>query len=355
MVIQSHDEHKARFLATPVVGALICLSLAFLLVRGHLGFNVEGGFWERSGLYLLLSFILPFLICHTLACGFTWGTFQRASRLPFFITVTLGLALSLYRTVISPRVSDFLPLMLAIGGAFGGMLLFTCRTTGLVEVNAPPSDHVRTAVAEKHQFPPNMHRSGLLVKRTFDISLSLVGLVLSLPLWFPLALAILLEDPGPPFFAKICVTKGGKGFKQLKFRSMVMGAEGKTGPVLATERDPRMTRIGRLMRKTALDELPQLINILKGDMSFVGPRPQRTILVHEHLKGIPEYALRHSIRPGLTGLAQVYGTYYVTPRQKLRYDLVYLEKQSFGLDVKLMLLSFWISLRGRWVSARRKV
>ena len=353
-MIGIHANGNARTSAAGV-GALVCIFLLLLLSSKHPGFSPPGQPWGRYAKYLILSAVLPVLIYHTLIHRFPWTTFQRTSRLAFLFAITLNLGLTLYRLVLLPGGAGFLGFSLTIAGSFGGMLLVTWRTTGLVEINAPPPDHVRTAVAGQHRFPANMRRAGSLIKRTFDISLSLVGLILSFPLWFLLSLAIWLEDPGPLFFAKVCVTKGGEGFKQLKFRSMVKGAEKKTGPVLATERDPRMTRIGTFLRKTALDELPQLINILKGDMSFVGPRPQRTILVHQHLKGMPGYALRHTIRPGLTGLAQVYGNYYVTPRQKLRYDLVYLEKQSFGLDLKLMFLSFWISLRGRWVSAGKKV
>ena len=129
---------------------------------------------------------------------------------------------------------------------------------------------------------------------------------------------------------------------------MVHGAEDTTGPVLASEEDERVLGIGRLLRKTALDELPQLLNILRGEMSFVGPRPQRTVLVQSYLREIPEYAQRHRVLPGLSGLAQVAGDYYLTPRQKLRFDRLYIEYTGLGFDLKLITLAFLITFWFRW-------
>ncbi len=129
---------------------------------------------------------------------------------------------------------------------------------------------------------------------------------------------------------------------------MVRGAEASTGPVLSSEDDGRVLLIGRILRKTALDELPQLINILKGEMSIVGPRPQRTVLVYNYLEDIPEYAERHHVLPGLSGLAQVAGDYYLTPRQKLRFDRLYIHHAGLGLDLKLISLAFLITFWYRW-------
>jgi lipopolysaccharide/colanic/teichoic acid biosynthesis glycosyltransferase len=129
---------------------------------------------------------------------------------------------------------------------------------------------------------------------------------------------------------------------------MVRGAEAATGPVMAAEDDTRALKIGRFLRKTALDELPQLFNILKGDMSFVGPRPQRTVLVYQYLILMPEFAERARTLPGLAGLAQVAGNYYITPRQKLRYDRVYAKNASLGFDLKLIALAFGLVFYLRW-------
>jgi lipopolysaccharide/colanic/teichoic acid biosynthesis glycosyltransferase len=152
-----------------------------------------------------------------------------------------------------------------------------------------------------------------MIKRVFDCVLAASGLVASAPLWALLAIAIKLEDGGPIFFRQSRVGLGGRVFDALKFRSMVPDAEARTGPVQATENDPRVTRVGRFMRSTAMDELPQLWNIFAGEMSFVGPRPLRPGEMEVRGDGqlvaldqIPGYAARHRVRPGLTGLTQVY-------------------------------------------------
>ena len=159
---------------------------------------------------------------------------------------------------------------------------------------------------------------------------------------------IWIENPGPLLFVKNSVTCGGNNFRQYKFRTMVRGAEEGTGPVLAREKDERVLHFGKFLRKTALDELPQLINILRGEMSFVGPRPQRTVLVAEYLESMPEFAERHRVLPGLAGLAQVAGDYYLTPRQKLRFDRLYIQHANVGFDLKLLGLAFLITFWYRW-------
>jgi lipopolysaccharide/colanic/teichoic acid biosynthesis glycosyltransferase len=192
------------------------------------------------------------------------------------------------------------------------------------------------------------------VKRAGDAVLAAVGLMVSAPLWALICAAIMLEDGRPVFFFKECVGRHGRTFRQLKFRSMVRDAERATGPVLSWENDPRITRVGALLRKTALDELPQLVNILRGEMSFVGPRPQRAVLVAGYVREIPNYARRHLVRPGLTGLAQVRGRYHTPPRHKLRYDLLYVGRAGLMLDLKLLLASFWVTAKGKWSSRERK-
>jgi lipopolysaccharide/colanic/teichoic acid biosynthesis glycosyltransferase len=351
-MIGAHNEPKVPGLTISVAGVAICLCLLFLLDLEPLG---SGNPWWRYALYLIPSVFLPIFLYRVLAYRSQGATFERDARLAFLLSVTLGISLGLYRAFAFAGPVDFLALTLTVTGCFAGMLAVTWQATGLVELNSPPSASVRDTVMEKHRLLLDTRSARSLIKRAFDISLSLIGLVLSSPLWVVASLAIWLEDPGPLLFAKVCVTRGGEGFTQFKFRSMVKEAEKKSGPVLAADTDPRITRIGKLMRKTAMDELPQILNILKGTMSFVGPRPQRTVLVHRYLEEMPQYALRHAQRPGLTGLAQVYGSYYVSPRQKLRYDLIYVRKQSLCLDLKLILLSFWISFRGKWVSIGKKV
>lgn len=194
-----------------------------------------------------------------------------------------------------------------------------------------------------------------VAKRLLDVTLSGVGLVASAPLWAVLAAAIKWEDRGPVFYTQPRVGEGGQVFQVFKFRSMIPDAEARVGAVQATTGDPRVTAIGRIMRATAMDELPQLLNIFRGDMSFVGPRALRPGEIEVGASGqpvsmdsIPGYAERHTVRPGLTGIAQIYAARDIPRRHKFRYDRLYLDRQSLWLDLRLIGLSFWISARGRW-------
>ena len=200
-----------------------------------------------------------------------------------------------------------------------------------------------------------------MLKRAFDATLAGAGLILSAPLWAIFAAAIRIEDGGPVFYRQSRVGLGGRTFDALKFRSMRPDAERATGAIQATEDDPRVTHVGRLMRATAMDELPQLVNILRGDMSFVGPRALRPGEIEtssngrlERLEDVPGFERRIRVRPGLTGLAQVYAPRVVRRRQKFRYDRLYVERRSWCLDLRLILLSFWISVLGRWEVRGRK-
>ena len=200
-----------------------------------------------------------------------------------------------------------------------------------------------------------------MIKRAFDVALSGAGLVGSLPLWAIIAVAVKLEDGGPIFYAQERAGLNGRPFLALKFRSMRPDAEATSGPVQATAGDPRVTRVGRVLRATAMDELPQLWNIFRGDMSFVGPRalrPGEIEVVGQQpipLEAVPGYATRARVRPGLTGVAQIYAPRSVSRRSKFRYDLLYISRQSFWLDVRLILLSFWITFRGTWEARGSKL
>ena len=205
-------------------------------------------------------------------------------------------------------------------------------------------------------------RSVPVSKRLFDIGLAGLGLLASSPVWALLAVLIKLEDGGPVFYSQERVGESGRRFRVWKFRSMVPDAEKQVGAVQATRNDPRVTRIGRVMRATAMDELPQLWNIFVGDMSFVGPRALRPGEIEvlsngtfEALEDVPGYAERCAVRPGLTGIAQVYAPRDVTRRRKFRYDHLYIRRQSFWLDARLIVLSFWITFRGRWEARATKL
>lgn len=199
---------------------------------------------------------------------------------------------------------------------------------------------------------------GKLAKRCFDVVLSALGLILSSPLWLIFSAAIKLEDGGPVFYGHERVGRHGRRFKSWKFRSMVPDADRR---LQAADRDPRVTKIGRMLRATAMDELPQLWNILTGDMSFVGPRalmPEEIEVKGDGelvpLEKISGYEIRQRVRPGLTGLAQIYAPRDISRRQKFRYDALYIHRQNFWLDIKLILLSFWITFRATWEERGQK-
>jgi lipopolysaccharide/colanic/teichoic acid biosynthesis glycosyltransferase len=201
-----------------------------------------------------------------------------------------------------------------------------------------------------------------MIKRLFDGALAAAGLLASAPLWVLIALAIKIEDGGPVLYRQPRVGRGGREFPALKFRSMVIDAEARTGPIQAAENDARITRVGKFIRSTAMDELPQLWNIFTGDMSFVGPRPLRPGEVDVRGDGrlvrldqIAGYADRHRVRPGLTGLTQVYAPRDISRASKFRMDRVYLRRASFWLDMKLIALSFWITGTGAWEKRDRRL
>ncbi len=201
-----------------------------------------------------------------------------------------------------------------------------------------------------------------MIKRSFDLALSATGLVLSAPIWAAIAVLIKLEDGGPVFFPQQRVGLGGRVFTALKFRSMIVDADAHGVPRQADENDPRVTRVGRMLRATAMDELPQLWNIFVGDMSVVGPRPLVPGEVEVRgdgelipLAAIPGYQARHLVRPGLTGLTQVYAPRDIPRSSKFRLDRLYMKRRSFWLDLKLIVLSFWITSRGAWESRGPKM
>jgi lipopolysaccharide/colanic/teichoic acid biosynthesis glycosyltransferase len=197
-------------------------------------------------------------------------------------------------------------------------------------------------------------------KRTFDIGLAAIGLLVSAPLWVAAAAAILLDDGMPVFFRQARWGRGGRRFMALKFRTMRRGAA-REQAIQATAHNPRVTRVGQWLRASALDELPQLWNILQGDMSFVGPRalPINEVQTHGSDKELPDEAIPGfqaslAVRPGLTGVAQIFADRDIARRHKFRYDLFYIHRQNFWFDLRLILLSFYITFRGRWEIRGRK-
>ncbi|HEC62485.1 MAG TPA: sugar transferase [bacterium] len=307
-------------------------------------------FWALSAGEILGFLVIHSVLTTTIEHNLAYTPIRRdwRYRLAFFVSGGLG-CIRWVTLVINPapHPRPFWLITVLVGAYLGG-LLATSLNEGLWENNSPPSEHIQAEVHQRHLEYIGLPGAERASKRLFDFCLAILGLVIFTPLWLLGSFLVWIENPGPILFVKNSVGKGGRNIYQFKFRTMVLGAEEHTGPVLADEQDDRVLMIGRFLRKTALDELPQLINILRGEMSFVGPRPQRTVLVHGYLERIPEYAERHSVLPGLSGLAQVAGDYYLTPRQKLRLDRLYIRYSGLGFDLKLLFLAFLITFWFRW-------
>ncbi|AZU60475.1 sugar transferase [Neobacillus mesonae] len=185
----------------------------------------------------------------------------------------------------------------------------------------------------------------LYVKRAYDLLLAAVGIIITLPIVVLFAILIVMETPGSPFYIQERMGKNGKCFKLIKLRSMRMDAE-KEGAKWAEKNDPRITNVGAFIRKTRIDELPQLLSVLKGDMSIIGPRPERPMFTEKFNKEIKGFKNRLLVKPGITGLAQVNGGYEMTPREKLQYDLEYIQNLTFSLELKIIIKTFKVIVTG---------
>ena len=173
-------------------------------------------------------------------------------------------------------------------------------------------------------------------KRIFDIILSIIAIVITSPIMLFIAIAIKIDGKGRIIYKQKRITKSGKEFTIYKFRTMVENAEKETGPVLAKKDDSRITRVGKVLRKTRLDELPQFFNVLKGDMSIVGPRPERREIIDEIIKKVPKYKEREQVKAGITCIAHIKGDYYTEPELRLEYDKEYMKDWSIKKDIKII-------------------
>ena len=208
------------------------------------------------------------------------------------------------------------------------MYEMACKNTKLLIADDIPMQRVTRLLLTTEQ---------KILKRMLDILVTIPAIIILLPLMAATAIAIKADSKGPIIYSQERVGLYGKTFKVYKFRSMRQDAEAKSGPVLAKEGDSRITKVGRFIRATRIDELPQLFNVLKGEMSIVGPRPERPFFVEQFIKEKPEYSYRHNVKPGITGLAQIAGKYNTTAYDKLTYDLIYIQEQSIKTDLIIML------------------
>lgn len=215
-------------------------------------------------------------------------------------------------------------------------LYFTPRVNDIILQGCTPK-HLLDTPLMKYDYR-YQNSSKYWTKRVFDIIFSLIVLILASPIMLLTAIAIKCEDHGPVFFKQKRCTKDAKVFEILKFRSMIVDAE-KNGATPCAAHDNRITKVGKVIRAIRIDELPQIVNILKGDMSFVGPRPERVEHVEQYIKEIPEFVNRMKVKGGLTGYAQIYGKYNTSAYDKLRLDMMYIENQSMILDLKILMLT----------------
>lgn len=285
---------------------------------------------------LLLIILLPALITFI----FQKVIFVEDKPWMYRVSFLIGFFVTLYwLDTISVDAISAIRIFGIFIGAFAGGLIATALDKGLWEKSFPPSDQIESEILTYHQKVIENLKPVDHLKYRFDMVLALTGLFIFSPLFIILSFLIWFEDPGPLFFIKYSTGKGGATFPQLKFRSMIQNAEVETGPIPAFVKDRRRLSIGRVMRLLRLDEIPQLFNILRGEMSFVGPRPLRAVDVHKFLLELPEFAERHSVLPGIAGISQAIAGYYVSPKDRLDYDLLYIKEQSFSLDAKLLLQS----------------
>ncbi|PFA34900.1 UDP-phosphate N-acetylgalactosaminyl-1-phosphate transferase [Bacillus cereus] len=206
---------------------------------------------------------------------------------------------------------------------------------------------VKSQSAKSFEFKEQNEYGGYykVIKNLFDFLFAFVGLIIMLPVILVFSLLIRMESPGSAFYLQERIGLNGKKFKVIKLRSMRNDAE-KNGAKWAEKNDPRVTKIGSFIRKTRIDELPQFINILKGDMSIVGPRPERLIFIQQFEREIPGFKNRTLVKPGLTGWAQVNGGYDITPKEKLELDMYYIDRASLILDLKIIVKTIKIVITG---------
>ncbi|GAA1840630.1 sugar transferase [Asanoa iriomotensis] len=304
-----------------------------------------------TGALLVVSWLVAFLMCLTVGRGTRSPVARSAAWRTTFIVATVAMV-----GVWAGGFATHLVAGWSVGGVllgtFLGAVAATATKTGLVEDHSAPSPDVQDKILAFHRDPDLRYPRKLAGKRVFDVVVAGVGIVTTLPLWFLVAALVWIEEPGPVLFVKYSVKRGGVTFRQFKFRSMHYHAESLTGPVRSFPGDPRTLRVGRWLRRWHLDELPELVNVLSGSMSLVGPRPLRSVLVQGYLQEIPGYAQRHTVKPGLACIAQI-DRYRLTPQERLRKDKVYIRRMGLRTDLTLLVRAVLTTLAGRRDRAER--
>ena len=309
---------------------------------GELARDIGAAIEEKNNNYCLAGYIRP-----------------EGTEVKVDVDKIIGTVESLPESAVQERVGKIIVALSERRGVLPYKELLNCRFTGIEVVDAVSFYEEATGKLRISDINPGwfIYSTGFgfgdiirLCKRTLDIIFSSVGIVLTLPVFPLIALAIKLESPGNVLFSQIRVGENGREFNIYKFRSMRQDAEAASGAVWAGEDDPRITKVGKFLRKTRLDEIPQLFNVFKGEMAFVGPRPERPEFIVDLEKEIPYYSKRHALKPGVTGWAQVcypYGASVEDSMMKLKYDLYYVKNFSIFLDLKIMLKTVKVVLFGK--------
>lgn len=278
----------------------------------------------------LLSFLSTILVYYIFKKTIHTSTETHLRLCFFLVPTTFLLTFMAFNAPVVPVALYSLTL-----GAFLALLLVTHRVYHIVEENAVPS---KADIAVIEHYHRNIRaESRNILKYLGDKIGALILLIVLSPLFLFLCVAVWINDPGSIFLAKHVVGRKGKPFRAYKVRSMIKNAEQHTGAVQVQKGDERIIWIGHFLRASHLDEFPQLWNVLRGEMSLVGPRPEKVVRVKHFLQDVPGYAERHTVLPGITGWAQVHHTYYTPPAEKMVYDLYYITHQSLWLDMKILL------------------
>jgi lipopolysaccharide/colanic/teichoic acid biosynthesis glycosyltransferase len=293
-------------------------------------------------LWMFIGSLVPgMLVAFAVGSRLSGNATAWLARSGFLVTASLATA-ALYWVY---HRLDQTATTLVVLGSLAYLSVFTLSTDSLVEDNAPPPPQIRDQIFALHAAAKLRYPQKPRGKRVFDVVAASVGFAVTAPLWVLIALLIWFEEPGPIFFTKNSVGRGGITFRELKFRSMHCEAERDTGPVVATFEDPRVLLVGRVIRRWHLDEMPELLNVLGGKMSVVGPRPLRAVVVRRALDEVPGFAARHSVRPGIACTAQIEKA-HVEPAERLDKDLAYIQRMSVWFDLRLLVRAVVTTLRG---------